>query len=186
MKNTLEYKGYQAKVEFSVEDDVLFGELSGINDLVTFEGDNVQELKQAFHDAVDEYLELCKQQGKTPEKAYKGSFNVRIKPETHRLAARKAEALGISLNEFVEKAITSQVNDEAPSKNEVVSGVRSYPEVIYGGSYVKRTEVLQVKPRKQKVVSIKTKSGRGKGSDPEDRRAKDSDREDRRYASKKG
>lgn len=116
MKNTLEYQGYQGVVEFSAEDGVFFGKLFGLNDLVTFEGQSVKELEKAFHEAVDDYIETCKEAGKEPERAYKGSFNVRINPDIHRQAAFKAQLLHISLNEFVERAIENEVANESYAK----------------------------------------------------------------------
>jgi len=58
-----------------------------------------------FHGAVDDYLELCAQQGKEPERAYKGSFNVRISPELHKQAVVAAMARNMTLNSFVESSI---------------------------------------------------------------------------------
>jgi predicted HicB family RNase H-like nuclease len=112
MKNIMEYNGYTGIVEYSGADRVFFGKVFGINDLITFEGDSVKQLEKAFRDAVDDYVETCGEQGKEPERAYKGSFNVRIDPEVHRKAAFKAQTLHISLNEFVEQAIEKEVNRE--------------------------------------------------------------------------
>lgn len=112
MKNIMEYNGYTGIVEYSAEDRVFFGKVFGINDLVTFEGDTVKQLEKSFKEAVDDYIETCEEQGKGPERAYKGSFNVRIDPEVHRKAAFKAQTLHISLNEFVEQAIAREVNRE--------------------------------------------------------------------------
>lgn len=111
MKNVMEYKGYMGVVEFSSDDGVFFGKLLGINDLITFEGETVRELEKGFREAVDDYLKTCSDLGKDPERAYKGSFNVRIDPDIHRKATFKAEALHISLNELVERAITKEVEN---------------------------------------------------------------------------
>lgn len=108
----MEYNGYSGIVEYSAEDRVFFGKVFGINDLVTFEGDSVKQLEKSFKDAVDDYIETCEDQGKEPERAYKGSFNVRIDPEVHRKAVFKAQTMHISLNEFVEQAIAREVNRE--------------------------------------------------------------------------
>jgi predicted HicB family RNase H-like nuclease len=78
MKDVLTYKGFIGSVHFSNSDKVFHGKLEGINDLITFEGRNVSELTTAFRGAVNDYLELCKEAGKNPERSYKGSFNVRI------------------------------------------------------------------------------------------------------------
>ena len=79
MNNTMEYKGYIGSVEFSETDQILFGKVQGIRSLISYEGTTVAELIDDFHGAVDDYLELCSAEGKTPEKAFKGSFNVRFK-----------------------------------------------------------------------------------------------------------
>lgn len=110
MKNMMEYKGYFAHIEYSDEDNCFFGTIAGINDVISFEGDSIEELKKAFADAVEDYLGICNRQGKEPQKAYKGSFNVRIDPELHKRAALAASAGGISLNQLVEKAVQNYVN----------------------------------------------------------------------------
>ena len=122
MSNSLEYKGYHGVVEFSADDNVFFGKIFGINELVTFEGDSVKQLEKSFHDAVEEYIAMCKEMGKEPERPYKGSFNVRINPEIHRKAAFKAQSLNISLNELVENAISKEVHEVKFTTVEVVSG----------------------------------------------------------------
>jgi predicted HicB family RNase H-like nuclease len=109
MKNLMEYNGYKGIVEFSAEDQVFFGKIFGITDLITFEGDSVKALEKAFHEAVDDYIQTCKEEGKEPERVYKGSFNIRINPDIHRMAAFKAQSLHMSLNEFVEKAVAKEV-----------------------------------------------------------------------------
>ena len=105
MNNTMEYKDYIGSVEFSEEDGLFYGKVLGIRALISYEGKNAKELVSDFHSAVDDYLELCKEENIEPEKAYKGSFNVRIKPEMHKKAMIYALAHNISLNSLVENAI---------------------------------------------------------------------------------
>lgn len=105
MKNILEYKGYYAKVEYSSEDKVLFGKIEGINDLVNFESESTEGIEKEFQDAVDDYLEFCKEVGKEPDKVYKGTFNVRISPELHKKIALVALKNGDTLNRTIEKAL---------------------------------------------------------------------------------
>lgn len=105
MNNTMEYKGYLGSVEFSEEDALFYGKVLGIRALISYEGSNAQELVADFHSAVDDYLELCAHQGKEPERAYKGSFNVRISPELHKQAVVAAMAHNMTLNSFVESSI---------------------------------------------------------------------------------
>ena len=105
MNNTMEYKGYIGSVEFSEEDALFYGKVLGIRALISYERTNAAELVADFHGAVDDYLELCAQSGTEPEKAYKGSFNVRISPELHKQAVIAAMSHNMSLNSFVETSI---------------------------------------------------------------------------------
>ena len=109
MNNTMEYKGYVGSVEFSESDRLFYGKVSGIRSLISYEGESAGELVDDFHSAVDEYLELCAAEGIEPEKAYKGSFNVRISPELHKMAVITALAKQMSLNSFVESSIQNAV-----------------------------------------------------------------------------
>lgn len=108
--NILRYKDYYGKVEYNSEDDVLYGKVEGIADLIVYEGYSIDEIKLSFQNAVDDYLKFCKEIGKNPDKSYKGSFNVRIPPEIHKKAYIMALEQGISLNQFVTNAITSAIN----------------------------------------------------------------------------
>jgi predicted HicB family RNase H-like nuclease len=105
MNETLQYKEYIGSVTFSAEDEVFYGKILGVNDLVSFEGASVRELKKSFHEAVDDYLETCQSIGKDPDKTYKGSFNVRIPSNLHREAAIYSARKNMSLNDFVRFAI---------------------------------------------------------------------------------
>ncbi len=109
MKNMMEYKGYYAHIEYSDEDNCFFGTIAGITDVISFEGNSTAELKEAFIEAVEDYFDLCKQQCKEPQKAYKGSFNVRIDPELHKRAMLTAMSDNISLNQLVERAVADYV-----------------------------------------------------------------------------
>lgn len=111
MNNTIEYKGYVGSVEFSEADGLFFGKVMGIRGLLSYEGTTAKELVEDFHGAVDDYLALCEAQGIVPEKAYKGSFNVRISPELHKKAVICAAAQQMSLNNFVERALERSVAD---------------------------------------------------------------------------
>ena len=103
--NTLKYKGYVGSIEFSEEDSIFFGKVLGIRALLSYEGESATELIKDFHDAVDGYLSMCKEEGVEPEKAFKGSFNVRIAPELHREIAMLAAQRHISLNQYVAEAL---------------------------------------------------------------------------------
>ena len=109
MNNTIEYKGYIGSVEFSEKDGIFFGKVMGIRSLISYEGENATELITDFHNAIDDYLEMCKSENKTPEVAYKGSFNIRISPELHRKLVVYATAHQISLNSYVEETLKNSV-----------------------------------------------------------------------------
>ena len=111
MNNTMEYKGYIGSVELSEEDALLYGKVLGIRALISYEGENAADLVADFHGSVDDYLELCAQSGVEPEKAYKGSFNVRISPELHKQAVVTAMAHNMSLNSFVENSIQNAISN---------------------------------------------------------------------------
>ncbi len=68
MENALEHQGFYGTVEYSSEDEVFYGKIIGINDLVTFEGDSVTSLKNGFIEAVEDYITLCQEVGETPFK----------------------------------------------------------------------------------------------------------------------
>jgi predicted HicB family RNase H-like nuclease len=109
MIDKIRYKEFIGSVHFSAEDEVFFGKIEGVNDLVTFEGDTVKQLKKAFEEAVDDYIELCQEIGKTVFKSFKGSFNVRINPQLHSQAFERALEEGKSLNQFVQDAIETKL-----------------------------------------------------------------------------
>ncbi|TVR55146.1 MAG: type II toxin-antitoxin system HicB family antitoxin [Spirochaetaceae bacterium] len=113
MKDFLIYKDYIGSVHFNAEDEVFFGKIEGIDDLISFEGTSVSELKESFHEAVEDYIALCKENNKSNEKSYKGSFNVRIPSEVHRKAKRLAIMKGISLNQLIQHAVEEEVTRES-------------------------------------------------------------------------
>ena len=106
MKNALTHKGYTAKIEFDPEDRIFFGRLLGINDVIGFHADNVDELEKAFREAVDDYIETCAKVGKKPEKPYSGNLAFRVDPELHAQAAIAAQLSGKSLNQWGEEVIS--------------------------------------------------------------------------------
>ncbi|MGL5806420.1 MAG: type II toxin-antitoxin system HicB family antitoxin [Xenococcaceae cyanobacterium] len=101
----MNYKGYEAVLEFDEEDHLFVGRVINIRDVIAFDGSSVDELEKSFQAAIDEYLQDCQSMGKTPDKPFSGRFNLRISPDLHRQAATKACKEGISLNTLVEKAL---------------------------------------------------------------------------------
>ena len=149
MKNVLEYKGYFAKIEYSAEDMVLCGKIEGIRDLVNFESSDPSQIEFEFHSAVDDYLELCEELGVSPDKAYSGTFNIRVNPEIHRTAAMTAEKRGLSLNQLVSQAIEDYIDPQRfkpkvyllPNTSEILS-VEIDPYNYLPNKYNSRSSVL--------------------------------------------
>ncbi len=103
--NTLHYKGFIGTVNFSEEDGVFFGKIEGIDGLVNFEGKSVDELVNAFHEAADDYIAYCEEEGLPLRKSYSGNLNIRISPETHSQLAIQAKKVGISLNSLISRSL---------------------------------------------------------------------------------
>ncbi len=110
MSATLTYKDYIGSIEYSEQDEVLHGRLEFIRDLVMYEAADAKGLKLAFHEAVDDYLELCAAEGRKPDVPLKGSFNVRPGRELHRRAALMAKRRGINLNTLVSDALRQHLD----------------------------------------------------------------------------
>lgn len=125
MANVLEYKGYHTKVTYEAESKTLRGIIEGISDYVDFETDSPDEVENEFHSAVDDYLAFCKEVGKNPEKEYKGSFNIRIKPELHKKLAITASKADESINRTVERAIESYIGEDGNNNHILISTVQN-------------------------------------------------------------
>ncbi len=106
--NAMSYRNYLARVEYDAADRIFAGHIAGINDIVGFHGETVSELENAFHEAVDDYLETCAKAGKPAEKPYSGRVMFRVDPGTHARAALAAQLRGISLNQWAEEALDKQ------------------------------------------------------------------------------
>jgi predicted HicB family RNase H-like nuclease len=109
MENVLRHQDFVGTVQYNANDKLFHGKIAFITDLVTFEGSSVTELEAAFVEAVEDYIELCEQIGKKPEKSFAGSFNIRMKPELHRQAALASLEKGVSLNQLVIDAVSRYV-----------------------------------------------------------------------------
>lgn len=111
----IEYKGYTGVFEFDPSIDAFHGRVVGLQDVVTFEGRSVDDLRAAMEDSVEDYLELCQEVGKEAERPYRGEFLIRTTPEVHRVVATAAEAEGMSLNAWVETAISEVASQRRPN-----------------------------------------------------------------------
>ena len=109
MMNTLSYKGYLGTVNFSEKDACFFVKVEGIDGLVNFEGESVRELTDSFHEAVDDYIAYCAEEGIEAHKSYSGLLNIRISPETHSQIAALSKQAGQSINAFIRNALEIRV-----------------------------------------------------------------------------
>lgn len=107
--NTLNYQNYTARVEFDDRDNILIGRLLGIRDSVSFHADSVSELRAAFKEAVDDYLETCAKIGKIPEKPVLGNLVLQMPPEVQDAALMAAQAAGKSLDQWATEVLTNAV-----------------------------------------------------------------------------
>lgn len=112
----MEYKGYCGKVDFDDEAGIFHGEVINTRDVITFQGESVVELQQAFRDSVDDYLAFCEERGESPEKPFSGQFVTRIPPELHRQVNAAAALSGQSLNAWVTKQLQTAVRQVVPAK----------------------------------------------------------------------
>ncbi|MFN0277949.1 MAG: type II toxin-antitoxin system HicB family antitoxin [Pyrinomonadaceae bacterium] len=109
MNNILEYKGFKAKIEFSADDNVFFGRLIGIEDIVSFHAETVKQLRKVFRESVDFHIEVCEKVGKNPKKLYSGNVMLRLPNKLHEKIAEAAAATGKSINEWGKDVLESAV-----------------------------------------------------------------------------
>ncbi len=106
----MEYKGYIGNVEYDDTAKIFHGEIINTKDVITFQGQTVDELETAFMESIDDYIEWCAKEGVDPEKPYSGKFNLRLSPELHREVAITAKRMNLSINKFVEKALEDEIH----------------------------------------------------------------------------
>jgi predicted HicB family RNase H-like nuclease len=111
MSSLLSYKNYNGTVEYSKDDECLFGKVVGIKSLLSYEGNSIQELEQDFQNVIDDYISDCEERNVQPEQPYRGTFNVRISPELHRHVAVYAMEHGKTLNAVVAEAIGMMLSE---------------------------------------------------------------------------
>ena len=105
----MRYKGYSARIEYSDEDGCFVGRVAGIRDLLTFHGESVDEVRQAFEEALDFYLETSAERGEMPNKPYSGKLLLRVAPEIHAAVATAAEVSGKSINQWAAERLSAAV-----------------------------------------------------------------------------
>jgi len=109
MKGMLTYEGYFGSVHYNDHDQIFYGKLEFIHALVSYEGTDVKSLRRSFEEAVDDYLKLCQQTKRVPEKPFKGSFNIRLNSDLHHQLYEKATKKGMTLNGFIKSVLEKVV-----------------------------------------------------------------------------
>ena len=107
--NMIEHKGYIGLVEFDNEAGIFHGEVINLRDVITFQGESVTELRQAFIDSVEDYLAFCAERGENPEKPFSGKFVIRIDPGLHRKLYQYAKQANLSINRFVQEILEKEL-----------------------------------------------------------------------------
>ena len=110
---TLTHEGYTATLDIDQEANVFHGRVIGAHSVLTFEGETLEELRQAFADTVADYRDWCHERGVEPEKAYSGMLSLRITPDLHRRVAEKAAEAGESVNQFIEDRLEEVTHADA-------------------------------------------------------------------------
>ena len=111
--NTMTHRGYAARIDYSDEDGCFIGHIAGINDVVGFHGESVEELRDAFEESVDDYLETCEKLNRSPQKPYSGKLMLRIPPEVHSAIAMAAEVSGKSINQWATETLADVLAPDA-------------------------------------------------------------------------
>lgn len=142
MKSMMEYNGYHASVEYDADANIFIGEVFGITDSLNFHGSSVDELRTMFEQSIDNYLELCQKIGKEPDKEFKGTFNIRTSPDTHRKAALAAAKQGITLNQYVSNAIEASFNKKETTEKIIVYTPYPSKTVSWNTQHNKDSEIL--------------------------------------------
>lgn len=152
----MKYNGFDGSMEFSMEDECLYGEILFIQDLVMYHAETVSKLKEAFIEAVDQYLADCKELNKEPCKPFSGSFNVRISPETHKELSIKAKAKGVSLNKISGDAFEFYLKNHGAVKVDVTHTHNHLHQVELTGTKLGQVNLGEsIENQKWKTTSVR-------------------------------
>ena len=114
----IKYKGYIGAVDFDPEIDLFHGRVINTNDVITFYGASVAELRKEMQTSIEGYIEFCKEQGKIMDKPFSGKFTIQINPETHCKLALNAERLHLDFNVYLQD-VSEKAAAVVPNPNPV-------------------------------------------------------------------
>jgi predicted HicB family RNase H-like nuclease len=107
----IEYKGYMGIFDFDPERDIFHGTVVNTNDVISFYGSSIKELRKEMHKSVEEYLAFCREQGRSPEKPFSGKLILRTNPDLHRRVALEAARHRLSMNAYLQEVLEKAVAD---------------------------------------------------------------------------
>lgn len=130
----MEYNGYHAVVTFDDDVGILHGEVIDTRDVITFQAKSVDELRQAFRDSVEEYLKICAERNREPDKPFSGRVVLRMEPEIHRAAVTAAKSGGISLNSWILNAVKGELVYAAGGREYSSNATGTMDDLVSRGS----------------------------------------------------
>jgi predicted HicB family RNase H-like nuclease len=113
MTGTMTHDGYVAVVDIDEDAGVMHGRVVNARAILTFEGESIGELREAFADTIADYRDWCRERGVEPEKPFSGTLSLRLTPELHRRVAEKAALTGASVNQFIVERLEEAVGGSA-------------------------------------------------------------------------
>jgi predicted HicB family RNase H-like nuclease len=113
MTGTLTHDGYVAVVEIDADAGVMHGRVVNARAILTFEGESIGELREAFAETIADYRDWCRQRKVEPEKPFSGTLSLRLTPELHRRVAERAAQAGASVNQFIVERLEEAVGGSA-------------------------------------------------------------------------
>lgn len=108
MINTMKIQGHTAIVSFDPELGRFRGEFTGLNGGADFYAKSVEALRKEGKRSLETFLEVCRERGIEPRKKFSGKFVVRLPAPLHERVVQAASAAGVSLNQWVQQALTRE------------------------------------------------------------------------------
>ena len=110
MKDFIQYKGYYGSIHFDQKGLFFYGKVEFIRAFISYEATDAKELKEAFEESIEDYLEMCRIENIHPESSFKGSLNIRLGSDLHRSIALEASHHNLSINKFISRALENAVH----------------------------------------------------------------------------
>lgn len=153
------FEGHATSVD--PEDNIISGEVCGIQDVVTFHAENPALLQKAFEEAVEDYLEVCQIEGIDPRKPFSGKIALRLTPEAHGLAMLSARRRGLSLNAWLVGTIEERLGAESgpasirQQASESEMGAQPWARTLDGASEKTKTKTQKAgRPKLPKLRAV--------------------------------